>query len=123
MTSDFLPGQQLREPHLLPSAEAGLEDVILPDEAARWECPALGGDLLVQSPELCLRLQQLVACAPVFARLAGEVDIRVEEYFRHLFMSRGLPLTAIVSVLSYVPNSLPCFKAMGPDRQPTENGH
>jgi hypothetical protein len=57
-----------------------MRPLVLPDEAARWECPALGGDLLVQPPELCLRLQQLVACAPVFARLAGEVDIRVEEY-------------------------------------------
>src|SRR5262249_38496879 len=27
---------------------------------------------------------------------------------RHLFMSRGLPLRAIVSILSYAPNSLPC---------------
>src|SRR4029077_18074852 len=72
--------EQLREPHLAAIGR-GLEDVVLPDEAARWECPALGGDLLVQPPELCLRPQQLVACAPVFARLAGEVDIRVEEYF------------------------------------------
>src|SRR5207237_10467741 len=72
--------EQLREPHLAATGR-GLEDVVLPDEAARWECPALGGDLLVQPPELCLRLQQLVACASVFARLAGEVDIRVEEYF------------------------------------------
>src|SRR2546427_6167710 len=27
---------------------------------------------------------------------------------RHLFMLRGLPLRAIVSILSYAPNSLPC---------------
>src|SRR6476646_7387105 len=78
MTSEFLPGANNSE---LAAIGRGLEDVVLPDEAARWECPALGGDLLVQPPELCLRLQQLVACAPVFARLAGEVDIRVEEYF------------------------------------------
>ena len=75
--------EQLREPHLATIGR-GLEDVVLSDEAARWECPALGGDLLVQPPELCPRLQQLVACAPVFARLAGEVDIRVEEYFSPL---------------------------------------
>src|SRR6476646_11004330 len=78
MTSEFLPGANNSE---LAAIGRGLEDVVLPDEAARWECPALGGDLLVQPPELCLRLQQLVACMPVFARLAGEVDIRVEEYF------------------------------------------
>src|SRR6476646_10023035 len=78
MTSEFLPGANNSE---LAAIGRGLEDVVLPDEAARWECPALGGDLLVQPPELCLRLQQLVACAPVFARLAGEVDIRVKEYF------------------------------------------
>src|SRR4029077_8940486 len=75
--------EQLREPHLTAIGR-GLEDVVLPDEAARWECPALGGDLLVQPPELCLRLQQLVACAPVFARLAGEADIPVEEDFTPL---------------------------------------
>src|SRR5262245_21017005 len=72
--------EQLREPHLAAIGR-GLEDVVLPDEAARWECPALRGDLLVPPPELCLRVQQLVACAPVFARLAGEVDVRGEEYF------------------------------------------
>src|SRR4029077_15299885 len=72
--------EQLREPHLTAIGR-GLEDVVLPDEAARWECPALGGDLLVQPPELCLRLQQLGACAPGVAPLAGGGDIGVEEYF------------------------------------------
>src|SRR4029077_1254175 len=99
--------EQLREPHLAAIGR-GLEDVVLPDEAARWECPALGGDLLVQPPELCLRLQQLVACAPVFARLAGEVDIRVEEYFPPLVHVAWFALESHVSILSYAPHSLPC---------------
>lgn len=80
MTNEFLPGANSSEPHLAAIGR-GLEDVVLPDEAAPWECPALGGDLLVQPAEFSLRFQQLVACVPVFARLAGEVDIRVEEYF------------------------------------------
>ena len=36
--------EQLREPHLAAIGR-GLEDVVLPDEAARWERPALGCDL------------------------------------------------------------------------------
>src|SRR5215470_6987719 len=34
---------------------------------------------------------------------------------RHLFMSRGLPLRAIVSILSYAPNSLPCGDTLAGD--------
>src|SRR5258708_9392674 len=99
--------EQLREPHLAAIGR-GLEDVVLPDEAARWECPALGGDLLVQPPELCLRLQQLVAYAPVFARLAGARDIRAEEYFPPLVHVAWFGLESHVSIPSYAPNSLPC---------------
>src|SRR6266849_6658756 len=72
------PCEQLREPHLA-AVGGGLEDVVPLEDAAQGECPALGGDLLVHPPKLALRLQQLVACAAVFARLAGELDVRVEE--------------------------------------------
>jgi len=63
--------EQLREPHLA-AIDRGLEDVVLGEEPARRERPALGGDLFVQPPQLVLGLQQLVAGAPVFARLTRE---------------------------------------------------
>ena len=43
--------EQLREPHLAAIGR-GLEDVVLRDEPARRQRPALGGDLFVQPPEL-----------------------------------------------------------------------
>src|ERR1700743_270412 len=46
--------EQLGEPYLA-AVRRGLEDVVLPNETARRERPALRGDLLVKLAEFCLR--------------------------------------------------------------------
>ena len=77
MTSESLPGAN-NYGSLTLLLGGVLEHVVFLDEAARRECPAFGGDLLAEHLECSLVFQQLVACAPVLARLSGKVNIRVD---------------------------------------------